>query len=294
MAIVQVQELIDAGVHYGHRSSRWNPKMRPYIYGRRNLIHIIDLRETVRGLVRAYRFLFRVACQGSLILFVGTKRQAQEAVIRESKRCHMPFVCERWIGGTFTNFRTIRSRLQRLEELESLIRTGEINAYSKKRRSTLMRELRKIHRNLSGVRTMNRLPGAMVVVDSHKESSAVKEARKVGIPVVGLIDTDSDPDLVDLLIPGNDDSIRSIDLVLKILSNAVIDGLNTLAKDQVDKIRDDYDRAHSFVVPESVMDLGKALEPTPEPAAVAVESHEPVEMEASAPVEEAPAAPAEG
>lgn len=131
MSVVQVQDLIEAGVHYGHRSSRWNPKMRPYIYGKRNLIHIIDLRETVRGMVRAYRFLNRVASQGSLILFVGTKRQAQETVIREASRCHMPFVSERWIGGTFTNFRTIRFRLQRLEELKRLIRTGEIDAYSK-------------------------------------------------------------------------------------------------------------------------------------------------------------------
>lgn len=249
MPIVQVQELIDAGVHYGHRSSRWNPKMRPYIYGKRNLIHIIDLRETLRGLLRAHKFLSRVSAQGSLVLFVGTKRQAQESVIREASRCSMPFISERWIGGTFTNFRTIRDRLHRLEELERLIETGEIHRYSKKRKSTLMREMRKIHRNLSGMRTMNRLPGAVVVVDSHREHSAVREARKMRIPTIALIDTDSDPDQVDLAIPGNDDSIRSIDLVLSRLADAVNEGMNTLPRDQVEKLQQDFIRAHTPVVP---------------------------------------------
>lgn len=253
MSVVQVQDLIEAGVHYGHRSSRWNPKMRPYIYGKRNLIHIIDLRETVRGMVRAYRFLNRVASQGSLILFVGTKRQAQETVIREATRCSMPFVSERWIGGTFTNFRTIRNRLQRLEELERLIRTGEIDQYSKKRKSTLMRELRKIHRNLSGIRTMNRLPGAMVIIDSHREASAVKEARKMGIPTVGIIDTDSDPDMIDLAIPANDDSIRSIDLLLTKLVDGIRDGLNSLPRDQVDKLEQEFGRAHAPVIPKEAV-----------------------------------------
>jgi small subunit ribosomal protein S2 len=208
--LVDVKALLEAGVHYGHRASRWNPKMRPYIYGKRNLIHIIDLRETVKGMIRATRLLSRVAAQGSLILFVGTKRQAQEAVSREARRVSMPFVSERWIGGTFTNFRTIRDRLHRLQELERLMDTGEITSYSKKRRSTLLREMRKIHRNLAGIRTMNRPPGALVIVDPHSEASAVKEARAVGIPTVALIDTDSDPDLIDLAIPGNDDSIRSM------------------------------------------------------------------------------------
>lgn len=249
MAIVQVQELIEAGVHYGHRSSRWNPKMRPYIYGKRNLIHIIDLRETVRGLLRAHKFLSRVASQGSLVLFVGTKRQAQESVIREAARASMPYISERWIGGTFTNFRTIRDRLHRLEELERLVTTGEIHKYSKKRKSTLMREMRKIHRNLSGMRTMNRLPGAVVVVDSHREHSAVREAKKMGIPTIALIDTDSDPDQIDLAIPGNDDSIRSIDLVLGRLADAVIDGMNALPRDQVEKLQNDFTKAHAPIVP---------------------------------------------
>jgi small subunit ribosomal protein S2 len=260
VAIVQVQELIDAGVHFGHRSSRWNPKMRPYIYGKRNLVHIIDLRETVRGMVRASRFLTRVASEGSLVLYVGTKRQAQDAIKAEATRCHMPYVCERWIGGTFTNFRIVRSRLQRLEELERLIATGEINTYSKKRRATLLRELRKVRRNLSGLRTMNRLPGAMVVVDPKRESSAVKEARTSGIPTVALIDTDSDPDTIDLAVPGNDDSLRSIELYLRRMADAVLQGLVALPRDQVEKLEKEYAKAHEPTLVESSAPVGEAAD----------------------------------
>ena len=264
MAIVQVKDLIEAGVHFGHRASRWNPKMRPYIYGKRNLIHIIDLRETVRGLLRAYRYLSKVASNGSLVLFVGTKRQAKEAVEREAQRCGMPYVSERWLGGTLTNYRTIRDRLKRLQELEQLwlpanenpakidipsyMRgmlnesgklepgkappTAEIHRYSKKMISTLNRELSKITRNLQGIREMNRLPDAMVVVDPKREHIAVKEAQRMGVHTVALIDTDSDPDVVDLPIPGNDDSIRSIELMLNKLSDSVLEGRAALPADQ--------------------------------------------------------------
>ncbi len=219
-----VNELVEAGVHFGHRASRWNPKMRPYIYARRNLIHIIDVRETVRGLLRAKKYLSNVASRKSLILFVGTKRQAAETIEREAQRCGMPFVSERWLGGTLTNFRTIRDRLSRLEELEA-IRQGEaIQSYSKKMQSTLNREYRKIYRNLNGMRTMTRLPECMVVVDPNKEKNAVKEAKKLGIAVVSLIDTDCDPDMVDLPIPGNDDSMRSIELITKLLADAIAAG----------------------------------------------------------------------
>ena len=249
MAVVQVKELVEAGVHFGHRSSKWNPKMRPFIYGKRNLIHIIDLRETVRGLLRAQRFLARIVSQGSLVLFVGAKRQAQETITREASRVSMPFVGERWIGGTFTNFRTIRERLKRLEELERLMETGEITAYSKKRRSTLLREMKKIHRNLAGVRTMNRLPGAMFVVDPKTEASAVKEARAMGIPVVALIDTDSDPETVDLAIPGNDDSIRAVELIVGRLADAVAEGVAALAPDAQHKLQFEFKRAHSAITP---------------------------------------------
>ena len=264
MAIVQVKDLIEAGVHFGHRASRWNPKMRPYIYGKRNLIHIIDLRETVRGLLRAYRYLAKVASSGSLVLFVGTKRQAKEADEREAARCGMPYVSERWLGGTLTNYRTIRDRLKRLQELEALwlpagenpakvdmpayMRTmlnpagklelnlspesAEIRGYSKKMVATLNRELTKIQRNLSGIREMNRLPDAMVVIDPRREHIAVKEAQRMGVATVALIDTDSDPDVVDLPIPGNDDSIRSIELVLGKLADAVLEGKAALPPDQ--------------------------------------------------------------
>jgi small subunit ribosomal protein S2 len=216
--------LVEAGVHYGHRASRWNPKMRPYIYARRNLIHIIDVRETVRGMLRAKKYLTQVSSQGSLILFVGTKRQASETIQREAERCGMPFVNDRWLGGTLTNFRTIRSRLSRLEELESIRESAEINNYSKKMQSALNREYRKMFRNLHGMRTMTRLPECLILVDPKKEKNAVQEAKKLGIATVALIDTDCDPDLVDLPIPGNDDSMRSIELVVKSLSDAIVAG----------------------------------------------------------------------
>ena len=230
-----VKELVEAGVHFGHRSSRWNPKMRPYIYARRNLIHIIDVRETIRGLLRAKKYLQQVASSGSLILFVGTKRQAADAVAREAARCGMPYVNDRWLGGTLTNFRTIRSRLTRLEELETIRESDQINTYSKKMQSSLSREYRKMFRNLDGMRTMNRLPEAMVIVDPKKEKNAVKEARKLGIATVSLIDTDCDPDLVDLPIPGNDDSMRSIEIILKMVTDAVVAGKGSAAVDQQQK-----------------------------------------------------------
>jgi small subunit ribosomal protein S2 len=243
--------------------------MRPYIYGKRNLIHIIDLRETVRGLLRAYRYLAKVASQGSLVVFVGTKRQSKEAIEREATRCGMPFVNERWLGGTLTNYRTIRDRLKRLQELEGLWvatndnkakihfpeymkgmlneagklelskspETAEIRQFSKKMVATLNRELSKIQRNLQGIREMNRLPDAMVVVDPKRESIAVKEAQRMGVATVSLIDTDSDPDTVDLPIPGNDDSIRSIELVLSKLADAVLEGRASLPPEQQPQLK---------------------------------------------------------
>jgi small subunit ribosomal protein S2 len=265
VAIVQVKDLIEAGVHFGHRASRWNPKMRPYIYGKRNLIHIIDLRETVRGLLRGYRYLAKTASNGSLVLFVGTKRQAKEAIEREAVRCGMPFVSERWLGGCLTNYRTIRDRLKRLQELEAMWlpahenpakidlpaymrgmlnevsgkldltkapENATIRGYSKKMVATLNRELTKIHRNLSGIREMTRLPDAIVVVDPKREHIAVKEAQRMGVATVALIDTDSDPDVVDLPIPGNDDSIRSIELMLGKLADAVLEGKAALPAEQ--------------------------------------------------------------
>lgn len=220
-----VQELIDAGVHYGHRASRWNPKMRPYIFARQNLIHIIDIRETIRGLLRAQKYLQQVSAQGSLILFVGTKRQASAAVEAESNRCRMPFVSERWLGGTLTNFRTIRSRLTRLEELEKIRSSEELGKYSKKAQSSLNREYRKVYRNLNGLRKLNRIPECMVIVDPNKEKNAVREARALGVTTVAVLDTDCDPDLIDLPIPANDDGIRAVEAIMRHLSDAVLKGL---------------------------------------------------------------------
>jgi small subunit ribosomal protein S2 len=230
---VLAQELIEAGVHFGHRASRWNPKMRPYIHGRRNLIHIIDVRETIRGLLRARKYLKQVASSGVLVLFVGTKRQGAEAVAREASRCGMPYVSDRWLGGTLTNFRTIRNRLARLEELEALLPSDAFSSYSKKMQSSLRREHRKMLRNLGGIRTLSRLPECLVVFDPKKEKNAINEARKMGITTVALIDTDCDPDVVDLPIPGNDDSIRSIELVAARLADAIAEGkASTAAQSQ--------------------------------------------------------------
>jgi len=222
-----VKDFIDAGVHFGHRASRWNPKMKPYIYGKRNLIHIIDLKETVRGLLRASKYFQRVASANGLILFVGTKRQASETIVEECARAGMPYVTERWLGGTLTNFRTIRSRLERLEELETTLDGEQALSYSKKMIATLSRERKKIDRNLSGIRHMTRLPEALMVVDPHREHIAVAEARKLGIKVVALLDTDCDPDQIDLPIPGNDDSMRSIELVIRRLADSIIEGKAT-------------------------------------------------------------------
>lgn len=234
MANPIVQEMIEAGVHFGHRTSLWNPKMAPYIFGRKNQIHIMDIRETLRGMLRAKKYLSQVAAGGSLILFVGTKRQAGEAVEEQASRCGMPFVSERWLGGTLTNFRTIRSRLTRLEELEALKGSDKINDYSKKMQSTINREYRKMYRNLNGLRSMNRIPECLFIVDPGKERNAVREAKILGIPTVALIDTDSDPSQIDLPIPGNDDGIRSVELIMKQMADAVIAGRGQAAMNKVD------------------------------------------------------------
>ena len=224
MAIVSIRELIEAGVHFGHRVSRWNPKMAPYIFGKRNLIHIIDLNETVKGLIRGAHFLRNVAARGEEIVFVGTKRQARSTIEAEARRCEMHYVTERWLGGTLTNFRTILSRVKRLDELEKMEENASLYSYSKKMISALQREKRKIKRNLEGLRKMSRLPGAILIVDPHREKNAVEEAHKLGIPVVGLLDTDSDPEDLDIPIPGNDDAMRSIELVVTKMADAVLEG----------------------------------------------------------------------
>ncbi len=219
-----VKDLIEAGIHFGHRATNWNPKMAPYIYGKRNKIHIVDVKQTIKGLLLARKFLSRVVAGGKDVLFVGTKRQARGCIEQFVAEAGMHYVTERWLGGTLTNFRTIRERLKRLEELEALEDSGEIDNYSKKMEAQLRREKTKILRNLEGIRHMESLPGALVVVDVKREINALREARKLGIPTVCLIDTDSDPDFADIAIPGNDDAMRAIEVVIQSLVAAVNEG----------------------------------------------------------------------
>ncbi|MCH2132168.1 MAG: 30S ribosomal protein S2 [Phycisphaerales bacterium] len=225
MSDTLVQDLLQAGIHFGQRRSAWNPQMKPYIWGVRNRIHIIDIRETIRGLLLAKRFITKTVQSGRDVCFVGTKRQARGAVETLASEVKMPWVVERWLGGTLTNFRTIRERLRRLEELEGLVESGEIDSYSKKMTSQLMREKRKITRNLEGIRHMNKLPGAVVVIDTSRELNALREARALHIPTIALIDTDGNPDTCDLPIPGNDDSMRSIEVIMRELTAAVREGI---------------------------------------------------------------------
>ena len=215
-----VQQLIDSGIHFGHKASRWNPKMKPYILSKHNTVHLINIRETVRGLLRAKKFIKDTVSNNKDVLFVGTKRQAKSAILAHATRVGMPYVAERWLGGTLTNFRTIRARLARLEELEKLEESGQLYKESKKAIARLTRERKKILRNLSGIRNMSELPGAVVIIDAKHEHNAVLECKKLGVPSICLIDTDSDPDLVDLPIPGNDDAIRAIELIISELADA--------------------------------------------------------------------------
>lgn len=232
MAAEIVKNLIDAGIHFGHRASRWNPKMKPYIYTKRNLIHVINVKETLKGLLAAKRFVARTAADGKDVLLVGTKRQARRTVQTQADRVGMHYVNDRWLGGTLTNFREIRKRIGRLEELEKLEAEGQLDAYSKKEGARLRREMRKIQRNLGGIRNMTRLPGALVVIDQRREIIGVREARKMKIPVICLLDTDSDPDLVDIPIPGNDDAMRAIEIVINELCDSIAEGIKGRRSDK--------------------------------------------------------------
>ncbi|MFZ2874226.1 MAG: 30S ribosomal protein S2 [Phycisphaerales bacterium] len=225
MANTLVQDLVESGIHFGQRASGWNPKMQPYIYGKRNGIHIIDIKETIKGLLLAKKFISKVVADGKDVCFVGTKRQAKNVIETRVPDVKMHFVTERWLGGTLTNFRTIRQRLRRLEELETIEQNDNFASYSKKMESQLKREQKKIFRNLNGIRKMDKLPGAMIIVDVKSEITALKEARKLNIPTICLIDTDGDPSLADIAIPGNDDSMRAIDVIIRELCLAVAAGV---------------------------------------------------------------------
>ena len=221
---INIQTLLDAGCHYGHQTRRWNPKMRPYIFGERNGIYILDLKQTIINADRAYTVLRETAARGGSVLFVGTKKQAQESIATQAARANMPYINQRWLGGMLTNFVTMRSRIDRMEELEAMVADGRMAARGKKEQAVLTKELEKLQRNLGGVRDMHSLPQAIFVVDTKREEIAIKEANRLHIPVVGLLDTNSDPDVVDYGIPANDDAIRSVNLMCELVADAVLAG----------------------------------------------------------------------
>ena len=224
MAVISMKHLLEAGVHFGHQTRRWNPKMAPYIFTERNGIYIIDLQKTVRKMDEAYMFVRNLAMEGKTILFVGTKKQAQESIEQEAKRCNMYYVNHRWLGGMLTNFRTIRTRVDRLNEIDKMEANGQFELLPKKEVIKLQHEREKLEANLGGIRTMKSLPGAVFIVDPKKENIAVMEARALGIPIVGIVDTNCDPDEVDYVIPGNDDAIRAVKLIAGKLADAVLEG----------------------------------------------------------------------
>ena len=229
MAIASLKEMVEAGVHFGSAASRWNPKMKPYIFSKQNKIHIIDLRETLKWLIRSWHFLAQTAANGKQILFVGPKRQATDIIRQEANRCESFFVSNRWLGGTLTNINTMRRRITRLQELENLEKSGQLQEFSKKMIASLTRERKKIFRNFEGIRDMKEAPGAIVMVDPATEHIAVAEGMKLGVPLVGLVDTDDDPDNLDFAIPGNDDAFCSIQYIISKLADAVIEGKKRFA-----------------------------------------------------------------
>ena len=234
MAVVSMKQLLEAGVHFGHQTRRWNPKMAPYIFTERNGIYIIDLQKTVKKLDEAYNFVREVAENGGEILFVGTKKQAQEAIKEEAERVGMHYVNARWLGGMLTNFRTMRGRIDRLAQLRKMQEYGTFDMLPKKEAAARQKEMADLERNYGGIKNMNDLPAAIFVVDTKKEANAVKEAKKLGIPVIAIVDTNCDPDDADYIIPGNDDAIRAIKLISSVLADAVIEGKQGAESAEVD------------------------------------------------------------
>ena len=224
MPVVTMRQLLEAGVHFGHQTRRWNPKMKRYIFAERHGIYILDLQQTMSGIDRAYRFVRDLVAQGGIILFVATKRQLQDVLQEQARRCGMPYVNFRWLGGMLTNFRTMHDRIKRMRELEEMISTGSLEELPKKEALKLRQEYQKLERNLGGLRDLDRAPDAVYVLDTKKEEIAVREARKLGIPIIAVLDTNSDPDEVDYGIPGNDDAIRAGALLTRIIADAVLDG----------------------------------------------------------------------
>lgn len=231
-SVISMKSLLEAGVHFGHPTRRWNPKMAPYIFTERNGIYILDLQKTVKKVEEAYSFVFDVASQGGTLLFVGTKKQAQESIESEAKRCGMFFVNQRWAGGMLTNFKTIRSRIEKMKKIEKMIEDGTMDLLPKKEQAKLMKEKAELEANFGGIREMTSLPSAMFVVDPRKEANAIHEAKILGIPVVAIVDTNCDPDDADYVIPGNDDAIRAVKLLAGTMANAVIEANHGEAFDE--------------------------------------------------------------
>ena len=224
MSVVSMKSLLEAGVHFGHQTRRWNPKMAQYIFTERNGIYIIDLQKTVKKIEEAYEQAREIAANGGEILFVGTKKQAQDAIEKEAKKCGMPYINQRWLGGLLTNYKTIRKRIDRLEELEQMEEDGTFDVLPKKEVIQLRHEIERLEKFLGGIKDMNGMPDAIYIVDPKKEQIAVKEAHILGIPIIGILDTNCDPDEIDYPIPGNDDAIRAVKLITETIANAVIEG----------------------------------------------------------------------
>lgn len=246
MAVVSMKALLETGVHFGHRTRRWNPKMKPYIFTERNGIHIIDLQQTIGMIDDAYAMVRNAVAEGGKVLFVGTKRQAMDTIAREATRCHQPYVNERWLGGTLTNWQTIKQRIKYLENLEARRDAGELDLLKKKERLTLEREIEKLNLRLGGIRTMDRLPTLLFVVDVNNEETAVNEANKLGISVIAMVDTNCDPDFIDFVIPSNDDAIRAIKLISGKMADAALEGLAMRKEALADEAAqyDEYDEAY--------------------------------------------------
>ena len=258
MTEISMKLLLEAGVHFGHQTRKWNPKMKPYIFGARNGIYIIDLQNTAELLKKAYSFIVRTVSEGGAVLFVGTKKQAQDSIVEEAERCGMFHVCNRWLGGTLTNFQTIRKSIDRLKELEEMERDGSFGRYTKKEAMRMEKELAKLERSLGGIKDMDELPSALFIVDTMKERIAVNEGKKLGIPIVAVVDSNGDPDDIDYVIPGNDDAIRSIRLLTSIITDACTEG----HKQREEKLRAEEEL--EIKKEAELEEITKELEPTEE------------------------------
>ena len=290
MAVVTMKQLLDSGAHFGHQTRRWNPKMKRFIFTDRNGIYIIDLQQTLTYIDRAYEFVKETVAHGGTILFVGTKKQAQESIASEATRVGMPYVNQRWLGGMLTNFSTVHKRLQRLKELETMEQTGGFEGRTKKEILMLTREMTKLDRTLGGIRDMGKVPSAIWVVDTNKEHIAVGEARKLNIPVIAILDTNCDPDLVDYPIPGNDDAIRSAALLTRVVASAVAEGVQARAGQSSDADAKPESGAGEPLAEWEQELLTQASAPADAPAAEATAA--PATEATAAPATEAPAAQA--